>query len=180
MRKLTLLATTAIAALALAAAAAPAANADRAFHLVAPGSGAPCSPCYDTGYAGDFDVESFTGTWQATCAVDFDIRIFASGSFETYNTHLGTCGQTGGVVPCDDSWTGQFRLPDTGPGQIDLQICLKSLFNGQQINHDITLTVYNNPRRWEQATEDHGSSYTIVDSYFADGYPADNIGIFLL
>jgi hypothetical protein len=177
MRKLTLLATTAIAALALAAAAAPAANADRAFTMVHPASGGlPCNPCYDIGYAGDFDLENTsTGIYQATCNTQFNIRFEANGSLETYNTVVDGCN-VGNLIACDDSWTGQMRVPDTGPAQIDLEICLENPI-GQQTTQDITFTAYNNPRRLEQLTEDPQYPSTIVDALFTDGYAADNVQV---
>jgi hypothetical protein len=181
MRKLTLLATTAIAALAMAAAAAPAANADRAFTMVHPASGGlSCNPCWDTGYAGSIDFKNtYTGAWQGACDVQFDVRFQSNGSLETYNNLINNCTPAG-MYPCDDSWAGQLRVPDTGPAKIDLQICLENPSTGQEINHDITLTAYNNPRRWEQATEDNDSSYTVINSYFEDGYSADNAAVQLL
>jgi hypothetical protein len=171
MRKLVLIATTALAAMALTAAMAAPAQADRDFLLTNP-AGSYCNPCEDTGYTGDFDlVNPVTGIAYDYCDVDYDVRFTVHGALETYNTSID-CHYTGAYA-CDDSMPGQLRVPDTGPAEIDLEICL-----GPNADvSDITFTAFNNPRRWAQLSPDPLGTLRITNAEFPDTYSADNVKV---
>lgn len=186
MRKLTKLATTAIAAMALIAIAAPAANADRPFVVTDPGgedscAGQPGGVCIDTGYVGSFDIGS------ATCYTEFTVAFQANGAFETTNQPELDCENepwNSHLQPCDTEtiWHGQLRVPDSGPGQVDLQVCISQLGIWES-THYVTFNAFNNPRRWEQngtATVIPSGCCPFEDAYFSDTYPDDNVKILLL
>jgi hypothetical protein len=173
MRKLTTLATAAIAAAVLFAVAAAPANADRPFEVTDP-YGNPCSPyCLDTGYSGTFKIG---GT---PCTASFDLRIEADGSFVTYNTNA-SCIQGFSLQvawECDDSWTGEERVPDTGAIKVDLDACLTYYPHFTNWDHDITFHVIsNNPRRWAQVGDSVTSAYLPISSaLLTDSYSNDNV-----
>lgn len=178
MRKLTMLATAAIAALALLAVAAAPASADRPFQINDP-YGNPCDPyCEDTGYQGAFDIGN------VPCTASFDMRVESDGSFEAYNTQADCDSYSLPNVAweCGGDWPGQIRLPDTGPAQVDLDACLTYYPHSSNWNHQITFDVIsNNPRRWQQVGNSITSAPMPIDSaFFTDYYQDDNVTAVLL
>lgn len=171
MRKLTMLASTVVAAVAIGVAAAPA-QADVPF-AVANANGTICNPiCHDTGYEGQLDVKNSSGVLLYRCDVDFDVEIDSAGAFNTYNTNISACNGFG-TYPCDDSWPGQLRLPDGSPMQVDLEVCV----GPSSYTQDVTFNALNNPRRWTQiSTPPLSSSYVELGTLY-DANSADNIKI---
>jgi hypothetical protein len=179
MRKLTLLATTAIAALALTAAMAAPANADRAFEVVHP-NGSPCNPCVDTGQAGTIAFRITASGATGSCDVAFDNVIYWHGALEATDVEISNCTLPGlaGTNACTGIWPGQLTLPDTGPAEIDLDTCLNT--GAATVTHTITYQTFNNPRRWEQLSASYNPLLEMVDSNYQDYYTPDNIGMTIL
>lgn len=185
MRKLTTLATTAIAALALLAVAAAPANADRPFQITDP-LGNPCNilsggVCLDTGYSGTFEIGSVA---TGDCTASFDMRVDVNGAIETYNTQADCdASSTPNVAwECDDSWTGQIRVPDVGRAQVDLDACLTYYPHNTNYQHQITFEIIShNPRRWQQLGTSITNALLPIDSaFFQDYVQNDNITAVLL
>ena len=186
MRKLTLLATTAIALVALMAAAAAPASADRPFALEDQ-HGNPCDPCHEE-LDGSVDLETTIGEY-STCEVRFDAYIYGDGSFETADMDVENCTNPWsgfvGTQACDDAWHGQGRLPDQGPFQLDITTCLQSTNEPEQ-RHDITYKVIpgaGGTRLWDQlgtATMHSPSLFQVEDSLYTDVNPDENLVLVLL
>jgi hypothetical protein len=172
MRKLTLLASTAIAAVAFMAVGVSSAMADKEF-VVTNQSGANCNPCYDSGYSGTLElVDSFSGKTLDVCDVAFDVQVFANGSLTTQKSQITNCGLMGS---CGGSWSGQIRLPDKGTSQVDLDMCIAKYYccSGEiqyENTHDLTFQIFNGPRRWVQLPPGEWQTWYHVKNTLAIDY----------
>jgi hypothetical protein len=167
MRKLTLLAVTAMAATALMAATAAPANADKPFEVVHQ-NGSPCEPCVNAGFEGTITLQTAENT--VGCEVSFTNVVNYDGALEVTDVDVSDCSNPSYDFESCDDWPGQLYVPDTGAPRIEITTCLGTVASGP-VNHDVTYKVFG---PWDQFGVPAGPApFQIADSYYQDTTPGD-------